>query len=206
MNYSHENTVLVWDDDPSILENVKKVCHSLKLSIYKADKLEDLLAVPYFFAVVDGTKLTKEFMTDLIEVIGKESEKEFAILLTKAIASQIPAKLKKYIILPIEVINFDYLKTNIYNKRFALLRHKKNKRTYDKTIFRLVYISYKLRTKRKYIYINELCKEFNVTDRTVKRDLVLLQELGEDIQYDRIKNGYFLAFSRMEIEFKEHYD
>jgi hypothetical protein len=206
MNYSHENTILIWDGNPAILADVKKVCHSLKLSIYKADKLEDVLAVPYFFAVVDGTKLSNEFMTDLIEVIGKESEKEFAILLTKPTTSQIPAKLKKYIILPIEVINFDYLKTNIFNKRFALMRHKKNKRKYDKTLYRLMNISYKLRTKRKYVYLSDLCAEFFVTERTIKRDFSLLEEMGEDIQYDRIKNGYFLEFSRMEIEFKEHYD
>src|SRR5271157_1577980 len=126
MNYSYENTVLVWVDDDGILEIVKKVCSSLKLEIYQVNIPEDIIAVPCFFAVIDGTKLNKSSLNDMAQVIKYENQKEFAILLTQNPVCEIPSSIKRYFIPPIEIINFDWVKTNIFNKRFALLRHKKN--------------------------------------------------------------------------------
>jgi hypothetical protein len=199
MNYSYENTVLVWIDDTSILDMVKKVCSSLKLNIYELEVMTDLIGMPYFFAVIDGSKLTKDILDDIEEFIKCENAKEFAILLTKDTDSKIPASIKKYFIPPIDVIVYDWIKTKIFNKHFALLRHKKNERSYDKTIFRVVYIIRNLMKNENVLYMDDLCREFNVTERTIRRDIALLESMGEDICYDRSKKGYYLKFSMLEI-------
>jgi len=51
MNYSYESTLLVWLDNPAILDMVKKVCTSLKLRIFNAEVYADAYAIPYFFEV-----------------------------------------------------------------------------------------------------------------------------------------------------------
>ena len=199
MNYSHENTVLLWTDDQAISETVLKVCNSLKLDPYKVKIPEDILAFPYFFAVIDGKKLNEDILNAIEEVISSENPKEFAILLTRTPTIKIPASIRKLFIFPIEVINYDWIKTNIFNKRFALLRHKNNKRTYDKTVFRIVWILKKLMKKNSILYLDELCREFNVSTKTIKRDFALLESMGEVITYDRLRKGYILEFSTLDI-------
>lgn len=199
MRYGYEDTVLVWVDDPNILEMVKKICSSLKLKIYELNTITDLVAVPYFFAVIDGSKLTKDILKAIEEFLIPENPKEFGILLTKNTDSKIPASIKKYFIPPIDVIVYDWIRSKLFNKRFAIIRHINNKRSYDRTIFRVVYIIKKLMKKGTVLYMDELCQEFNVTERTIRRDFALLESMGESIVYDRVKKGYYLDFSTIDV-------
>jgi predicted DNA-binding transcriptional regulator YafY len=43
--------------------------------------------------------------------------------------------------------------------------------------------------------IYNLCSEFNVNEKTIKRDIELLRSMGEEIVYDRGRRGYKLLFS-----------
>jgi predicted DNA-binding transcriptional regulator YafY len=45
------------------------------------------------------------------------------------------------------------------------------------------------------VYLNDLCQEFTVSEKTIKRDIQLLKTYGEDIRYDHKKNGYYLLLS-----------
>jgi len=204
MKYSFETTVLLWQDDPELFENVKKVCKSLKLNIFNASVQEDILGVPYFFAILDGMRIKPELLKFLVDLLKGTKEKEFALLFTSPPSAKIPDALKKYVIKTPEIINFDFLKKNLYNKHFAILRHKGNKRAYDKTLFRLLKISFLLRDKSKFINIRELSNDFNVTERTIKRDLALLGDMGEDIRYDKDRNGHYLEFSHMDLQFQRY--
>jgi len=200
MNILDTTNVMVWLDDKVTLDMVQKVCDSLKLTIWELNIPEDLLGIPYFFAVIDGKNLTSEILQNLEETVKYENAKEFAILLTQVPDVKIPASIRKYFIFPLEVITHEWLKTNMLNKRFAMMRHVNNHRSYDKKLFRLIYILKNLWKKGSILYINDLCQHFNVSEKTVKRDIDLLRSIGEDIEYDRVRNGYYLAFSIMDIE------
>ena len=65
MNYSHDTTVLLWSDDPSVSKMAKKICSSLKLNLYKVEIATDVYAFPYFFAIIDGKLLSQEMLSDL---------------------------------------------------------------------------------------------------------------------------------------------
>ena len=50
-----------------------------------------------------------------------------------------------------------------------------------------------LQPEGNYIRIPELAKEFGVSEKTIKRDLIYLkQEGGEEIVYDRKTKAYYL--------------
>lgn len=203
MEYSFEKTVLVWVDDPATKELVKKVCNSLKLNIWDLNVPEDLLGIPYFFAVIDGEKLTEEILAWLKETIVWEQPKEFAILLTSPTKSKIPATIKKYFISPMDVTTYDWLKTQIFNRYFAIQRHKKTNKSYDKTIFRVVFISKTLLKKGAFVRVDDLCRDFGVTEKTIKRDFALLRSMGEDIVYDRDQKAYHLGSSWIDFAIEE---
>ena len=198
-----DNNVLVWVDDPAIKELVVKVCNSLKLNIWNLNVPEDLLGIPYFFAVIDGEKLTEEILAWLKETLVWEHPKEVAILLTSPSKSKIPVALKKYFILPMEVTTYDWLKTQIFNRYFAIKRHTKTNKSYDRTIFRVVFISKTLLKKGAFIRIDDLCRDFGVTEKTIKRDFALLRSMGEDIIYDRDKKAYRLESSWIDFAIEE---
>lgn len=203
MNYSLGNTVLVWFDDDSLLEMTKKISSDLNLNVFEANYETDILAVPYFFAIIDGNKINKNILSDLTEIISSENPKEFAVLLTSQPDCQIQGSIKKFFIKQQEVITANWLKTTILNKKSAITRHKNNKRSYDKTIFKTVYIIRKLMKKNSIIFLDELCTQFNVSEKTIKRDIELLKSMGEDIVYDKNRKGYCLEFSLNGILFKK---
>ena len=62
-------------------------------------------------------------------------------------------------------------------------------RAYDRKLFRLIYVLREFHSKKK-VNTRELANEFNVSIRTVQRDLGLLQSLGECIDYDCASSAY----------------
>jgi len=199
MKYSYETTIATWIDDKQLLILTKKIAKELKLNICEIEQETDIYGVPYFFGIIDGKKLTTSILKNLKEMIVTENSKEFGILLTSKADCKIPGAIKKFFIKQQEVISLEWLKTTILNKRYAIKRHKENKRSYDKTLFRTVFILRKLMMPRTILYMEDLCSEFNVSEKTIKRDINLLRSMGEEIVYDKNRNGYALVFSTSRI-------
>ncbi len=195
MGYSYSNTIISWVEDKALLALINKTAKELKLNLLEVQVETDILGLPYFFAIIYGGNLNKKVLADLKEIISWEKPKEFAILLTSTSASKIPPAIKKYFLKPQEIINPAWLRTTILNKKIAISRHKDNKRSYDKTIFRTVSILRKLMRKNTVLKLDELCNEYGVSEKTIKRDFDLLNSMGEDIAYDKQKQGYVLLFS-----------
>ena len=203
MKFKHDNTIITWIEDNQLAGLVKQTAKELNLNVFKAREETDIYAVPYFFLLIDGNNINNKILKILTEIIASENPKEFAVLLTTKPDCKIPGAIKKYFLKPQEVITPAWLKTTLLNKKHAISRHKSNKRAYDKTIYRTVYILRKLMRKNAVIFMDELCSEFSVSEKTIKRDIYLLNNMGEDIIYDRDKKGYVLKFSASEILFTE---
>jgi biotin operon repressor len=192
MEYQWNATILTWTKDKKILSLLKNITRELKLNLYKADKEEDLYGVPHFFSVVDGDKIKKVLLMNFKEMIAYENKKESGILVIGEVQSNIPVSIKRFFIQTKEGITSDYLKATILNKKYAISRHTKNKRTYDKTVFRIVYVLKKLMHPKELVRIEELCQAFNVSEKTIKRDIAMLRNMGEEIVFDKKRNGYTL--------------
>lgn len=199
MKYSHDNTILIWSDDDNIKLLFKKLAKSLRLNLFDVGIETDIYAVPYFFAVIDGNKIKKETFLILKEVLIYENPKEFIILVYNNSNVKIPGSIKKYFKLADADLTEKYLRPLILNKHTAIKRHQKNKKSYDKIIFRTVYILRKLMQKNVILKIEDLCMEFNVSEKTIKRDIELLRSMGEDIEYNKSERGYYLKHSLINI-------
>jgi biotin operon repressor len=164
--------------------------------LYYGDCEADLLAIQYNLAVVDPDKIGELFLWYFLETYKLDNPKEFSILYTKTTNNSIPRALKKYFINPFsEELDTKQLKLTILNRRTAIVKRIKNKRSYDKRIFRLFSILKKLQFKNSYVTIDELSEEFNVSRRTIERDIELLRYAGEYIEFDKEKKSYILIYS-----------
>lgn len=197
MKYSHDNTILIWSDDDNVKLLFKKLAKSFRLNLYHVAIESDIYAVPYFFALIDSKKLRKETFAILKEVLIYENPKEFIILIHNNLNIRIPGSIKKYFKIIEGEITEATLRTLILNKQNAIKRHKQNKRSYDKLIFRTIYILRKLTQKNSILKVEDLCVEFNVSEKTIKRDIELLRSMGDEIVYDKVNKGYKLLFSNL---------
>ena len=193
--YSWDETVLVYTDDPRIIKLMKDLTKELKLKCYDTDIMTDVYAVPYFFGVLDPDKLEEGYFKVFRELWDAVNPREFAIMLTKQPVEKIPGDLKRYFIIGDDPLEYLQVKLAVLNRHRALMRHRKSDRLYDKKLFRLFYILRKLSPEGNIVHLEDLCQEFNVTERTVKRDIELLRTYGEEIEYDPKKKGYCLQFS-----------
>jgi hypothetical protein len=201
MKYSQNNTVLLWSNDKVVIKTVSSIVNSLNLDLYKAIVKEDLIGVPYFFAIIDVANLDLNFFIDNKDFFIPEDLKMFGIILlntNKSNKIKIPRGLKK-IITTEEVLERDSLKTTILNKLHSAQKNNKNNRhDHDRKIFRLVFMLRELMNNRV-LRIEKLCDEFSVSEKTIRRDFDLLNSLGENIVYDKKKRGYCSEYSLHEL-------
>ena len=201
MKYSQNKTVLLWSNNKIVIKTVNSIIKSLKLNFYKAVVKEDLIGVPYFFAIIDATFLDSNFFTSNKEFFTPEDPKMFGIILlntNKSNKVKIPRELKK-IVSTEEALEKDSLKTKILSKLHSVQKNNKNNRhSHDKKIFRLVFMLRELMNNRV-LRMEKLCDEFSVSEKTIRRDFDLLISMGENIVYDKKKKGYYSDYSLNEL-------
>lgn len=200
MPYSYENTIIVFSRDKALIEMSRKVALAIKINAAIAKHYTDIYAIPSFFIIIDGKYANKDFLTVMEDMLGLEDPKEFGILINGKPAFPPGRNMKKFIINESIQLTASWLKTTILNKHLTIIRHKNNKRSYDRTIFRVIFILRKfIRNKEAVLKLQDLCNEFNVSEKTIKRDISLLKAMGEDIIYDKKRKGFVLVFSTLDI-------
>ncbi|MBN1180814.1 MAG: HTH domain-containing protein [Bacteroidales bacterium] len=187
------NDVIILSEDSKIISLAEKVTKDLKLNLIIANDTIDLYATGFFFGIIDPDKLEKDYFENFKEIHKNENPKEFCVLLTKPI--KIPKTLLRYFILPDGPIEYQYLKLLILNRRSAIIRHLRSNKTYDKKLMRMFAILKKLQPTNSYVKHEELCQEFNVSSKTIKRDIEMINQWGESIEYDRTRKAYYLMGS-----------
>lgn len=191
-----EDDVIIFTDDKDVISTAKKVVKELKLNLFNAECTTDLYAFGFFFGIVDPEKLDADYFENFKEIHENENPKEFAVLLTKIPHKKIPKSIKRYFIIPNEEgIDYQGLKLAILNKRRAIIRHQNSRKSYDKKLKRLFAILHMLQPEGSFVKLDDLCREFNVSPKTIYRDINLINEFGEDIQYDKERKGYCLVSS-----------
>ena len=198
VNLSLDNQIVAYRLDKVMTDMLRSIARKLKVTVYWADCVTDLIAIQAFMNIVNPLNLSESETDEIFQWFSFLEEagdsNALCILFTSAPKFKIPNKVKKYILKTPAVIDDDYLKLKILNKRASAARHSNQQRSYDRKIFRVLRILKVLKTQ-KVLHIEDMCNDFNVTSKTVKRDIELLNALGEIIEYDRNKKGYVLAYS-----------
>lgn len=196
--------VIILSDNQTLIKNVKKLCDELKVDFIVAESTTDLYAMPFFFAIVDPEKTEKEFFEAFEEIYEWEDHNKITVFLTKDV-SMIRRKIRKFFVINSkDEIDMSELKRLLQNKKKTLIKYKNDTKSYDKRLFRLFFILRKLLPKNSYIKLSDLCIEFNVSPRTIRRDIAILRMAGEDIEYNKSKNGYVLKGGLAGISLKEY--
>lgn len=189
--FSCSDTVVVFGLGKRMEKTVTKACENLKVKVFYADCVPDLIAVPSFLIIADPGGIKKSEMEDYYDFISQADDKDYQVLFTRQPKLNVPHKIKKCFVKTPERFDYDYFKFTILKRKAAYNRRLTNRRKYDKKIFRLMYIIRALRSQ-KIVFKAELCNEFSVTPRTIERDIEMLESLGDCIEYDSVNKGYRL--------------
>ncbi len=191
-----ENDVIILSDDKEIIILAERVTKELKLNLIFAEDTIDLYATGFFFGIIDPEKLDKDYFENFKEIHENENPKEFSVLFTKQPVKKIPKSIKRYFIFPDDSgIDYQQLKLFILNRRGAIIRHQNSSKPYDKKLKRLFAILKMLQPEHSFVRMNDLCREFNVSPKTIQRDITMMREFGEDIHYDKERKSFYLAGS-----------
>lgn len=199
-----EEAVLMICNEPEIRTTVKKVTRQMGLQLIVGDSTHDLLTIGAFCTVLDPEIIESWYWDIFSDMHSLENPNEMAIVLTK------PMKLKpgmrKFFVDGYSNGNLEViLRTTMFNRRRNILSRKTDKKHYTKKLNRLFVMLRYLEKEGNYINVNNWAKEFGVSEKTIKRDLTYLREVGgEEIKYSPEHKAYYLDnsyFSYVETRF-----
>lgn len=81
MNFSFQNTVCLYSCNEKVAREVSAFCKRHSFKLFNAKEGADLVAAPYFLAVIDGSKLNSVFLDYLEEFAGEKKIEEIIISL-----------------------------------------------------------------------------------------------------------------------------
>ena len=189
MRYTWTDTIVTFGLDKQETSLVRDVCDTLNVSCFRGTTLTDLIAVPCFLVIMNPSEVSKENLEELYAWVEEMGDKDYVVFFSRLPTPPPPRKLERHFTVTDSLPDKQTIKLTILQRRSAVSRRKKELRKYDRRIFRLMFILRELR-KTKIVCTKGLAREFNVTSRTVQRDIELLQSLGELVEYDTEKQGY----------------
>lgn len=186
------NTVLCFGLDTDTFKLIQEACCKVSIpGVVEANDTTDLLAIPSFLNVCDfsgiNKKDLKELYNDIYELAQHDSKYLFLMVAKPTLAP--PCRLAKHFIRKPEPFDAHSFKLILLKYRNAASRHHNKVNAYDKKLYRL-FKSLRMLRQNKIIYTRDLCTEFDVTPRTISRDMALMEAAGEPIEYDKSQKGY----------------
>lgn len=183
-----DNTVIGYMISGNVRDLLRWACGELKILLYETDCSTDLIAIPSMLSVLDPSAMEPRALTEVMDWATDLEDPQYRILSTEAVTG-LPEGLSKNAIAAPSCWSQDYPKFLLLKLRAAVRRREHECRAYDRKLSRLVYVLREFDSKKK-VNTRELANEFNVSIRTVQRDLELLQSLGECIDHDCASNTY----------------
>jgi len=190
--YRTWNTIITLGLNFQIMKIISDIGKSIEARIYQAQQWQDIAAIPCFYVIIDPSGLKENILKILFELWREDDVK---VIFTEIPDIEIPDDLHKKIIVNEEFfLNREKLKIELLNHKTRASHICNTERKYDSKIFRLLSILKKLKAG-KYISSTDLACEFNVSAKTISRDIDLLRQIGEIVQYDTKKRAYYLEES-----------
>jgi len=186
--FNQEDTVIIWSEDTDLLNMVFDQCRALNVKLCRAEQVEDVLAVRAFLNIIDRGLLSDRDLDILRSFLEDIDDASWKVLLTGAsVSSELPGK--NLIRMP-ERLTDDFIKFLILKTRSTYKRRRAIWEKTERRIVRLVYMMRILESGRSFLLRN-IAKEFDVSLRTVQRDMEVLEMGGFPIMTDK-KGSYRL--------------
>lgn len=174
------STVLVLLKAGSLADLVDSVIREQKVKIWKVRHTTDLVAVGCLLAIVDPALVGQKDWEDLCGWYEEMDDPEMKVLLTSPPNHKAKLPTKNLIKTP-KKIDRTFLKLLIVHQRSTIERRKKVFEKKERQIIRLMYALSKLDQGHS-IRVRDIAKEFQVTKRTILRDMELFMMAGYPIE------------------------
>jgi hypothetical protein len=172
-----ENTILVYSKSKVLIDLLKTLDKENNVKYFKVKKVEDFIAVPSFMVIVDSSLLNDKIIDIFSQIVPFEQINEYSIILLGANSLKIPNSIKKYI----TMINENLVGlNNIIKRKYGFIKPKLTKQNQMIEKYRRIINLYVKSSSDHQLDIDQYCNEYNVTERTLRRDIKLLKAIYPD--------------------------
>ncbi|MEI6764690.1 MAG: HTH domain-containing protein [Bacteroidota bacterium] len=189
-----DKTVLIWTKDDSLKERVRTAVEKLGLRLVTAECDADIIGIPCFYVILDSSKLNAPLTEYLNKMARVMADYEQTILIVGTNRHRIPNPLKNFVVKLDEVPDSLFLEKSIekaHDNCPAVMRQNMNNTfaytQFDRTkkrIFRVWYLHKELTKKGGYANTKVFANIFNVSEKTILRDIKILKDFSCEIYYD----------------------
>lgn len=190
-SYSNTDTIIVWTANLEVISLLKQVQKELGFKIFTTTNFSDLFAIPSFLWVVDS-----KVLIDFISLYNNDVKDYFEscderILLCDKSKYAFPDYLKsKLIQIESPVFSRKILSPIVIDCRNNVIKEQVFINTnYKSKVFRILFF-YKMTIERTPIHLMDISYKFNLSERTINRDLEDLHKIFPSILISIVKDGY----------------
>ena len=187
---SNSNTILLWTKNQSIIRLTSEIAIEFNLSIYNVEEETDLIAVPCFLMIIDTEKLKDDFLSDFNQIAKYIDSGVRSILVVGKRLMNLPFHVRLLVTYANRTITKDYLLKIINTARDTKRNVKQD--MFKERIHRIIFL-YKLLDEGKLFATKEMGELFEMSDRTLRRDIKILRDVcDKEIFFDKDSGYYFL--------------
>jgi hypothetical protein len=186
---SKSKTILMWTKNPPISKFTLEIAKELKLNVHNIKTETDLLAIPCFLIIVDTEKLKTELLSDFNQIAKHMNPNECSIIVFGKRIINAPFYVKPLLTYANKAITKEYLEKLI--KKAMTFPKKIKQDMFKQRINRIIYL-YKLLDEGKVIETKDICFYFEISDRTLRRDVKVLRDVcDKEIMFNKDSGYYF---------------
>ncbi len=198
--YSWHDTIAFRLDDEIIINNLKKIAEELKLKLLTPVSPDDWIDMPYFLIVANPSLLSEEENIRINNKLWSECNHEMSILFTQKPKYKLTKRVRDRSLKPPKNIDYSYLKNKIIKKREAVLKYENDINRYDSQLFRLAFILFNLMDQSHIVTTEGLCNALEVSANTIHKDICMLRDMINQIDYDRKQKRWIMTFSNYDFK------
>lgn len=177
-----ENSILVYSDSNELNKYLTEIGLQNKFSIYQIVDSSDILALPGFILFIDLKKINHN-IKEILKIVSEENDFSFfKIVIIGFLSKDLFFQIKKNIVF-IEVVYSKKQIQELVLKSFKMnLNMSKKETLLKKKIYRIVHFQNLIREKG-IIDIDQLCVSYDISKRTLRRDLKIIKDLFPEFEF-----------------------
>ena len=177
-----ENSILVYSDSNELNKYLTEIGLQNKFSIYQIVDSSDILALPGFILFIDSKKINHN-IKEILKIVSEENDFSFfKVVIIGFLSKDLFFQIKKNIVF-IEVVYSKKQIQELVLKSFKVnLNMSKKETLLKKKIYRIVHFQNLIREKG-IIDIDQLCVSYDISKRTLRRDLKIIKDLFPEFEF-----------------------
>lgn len=186
---AYHDTVVAFGLSQDQAEVLQTIFASLKMKLYCTDIVSDLYGIPACYTIIGPGSLKTEEINELIEFWI--DDRDLRIVFLEALPANINLKKINGKFDMRAFSDLEGLRLDIFHHKTSLDKSRDKAAKYGNRVLRILAILKYLKSHRL-VSSQTMAEEMEVSVRTVQRDLLIIEQLGEPLAYDHKTKSYFL--------------